>query len=447
MCSLLTLFKWLGIFCLLLLTWDYLCSSSVSSLTLHTTQPSSFPLSSLSTVPSLTRRISLPRSLLFCRAWAGDGDDLQQALLQSMTLFWNTSTYGPLLLVLDQDSVDDRALGNQLQARYDPSFLRVVYEEPFDSDFYHGVGHAKQQLSQFWADTLLTRAATHFPDLDLVEYIGFVDADSLLITPHIAANSWNVTTGQPVILVRLDTELRYTWYLEARKNTFRALQLPEAGRCMSYFPFYIHRRHLHMMRSYMERVHGGLAFVKVFQLFSEGDIFSQFNIMCTYLWYFHREEYEWRYWKTSAGEVILDQPEAIRDMTFLSPESTRPWARSMVHYRHHHENDVSLQVYLREGICHTVWNVYLASLSPGNNNNNDTSLLLWTQEHCAFPETKSRMLDHLFDFEQATWRWDPRVHATYAQHFQDVLSQRIHLEPFLLPRLLRAVEKWRNLES
>jgi hypothetical protein len=288
-----------------------------------------------------------------------------------------------------------------------------------DSALYHGVGHAKQQLSQFLADELLL-SGVKLHDIDSVEYVGMVDADSLLITPHTFDNSWNVSTGKPIIVVRLDTELRYLWYLEARKKTYYALQLPEMGRCMSFFPFYIRLSHLRLLREYVERIHGK-PFARVFQDFSKGDIFSQFNIMCTYLWYFHREDYEWRYWKTSAGQVHLDMPEAIRDLTFLSEENTRPCPRSMIHWRHHHDNNVELEVYLVQGICHVLWNM--------------------NQSHTACQTTDlSIPLVHLFDFEQATWLWDPRSKQEYHAHYQRVIQDRIQHEPDLVPRLIRYLD-------
>ena len=73
----------------------------------------------------------------------------------------------------------------------------------------------------------------------------------------------------------------------------------EPVRCMSYFPVIIKRVHLHLMREHISKMHHGKSFDDVFR--DRNGIYSQFNVMCAYMFYFHRDEYVWYMHPTSAG--------------------------------------------------------------------------------------------------------------------------------------------------
>ena len=76
--------------------------------------------------------------------------------------------------------------------------------------------------------------------------------------------------------------------------TYRALGLKQPMICMSYFPVVVKRAHFALLRAYVSAYHG-LPFDEVFaQISSRGKAtYSQFNIMCTYMFWKHRDEYVW----------------------------------------------------------------------------------------------------------------------------------------------------------
>jgi hypothetical protein len=60
---------------------------------------------------------------------------------------------------------------------------------------------------------------------------------------------------------------------------------------MSYFPVIIKTKHLQELREYIEKYHN-TSFNEAFFKFSD-QLYAQFNIFCTYLWNFHKNEYVW----------------------------------------------------------------------------------------------------------------------------------------------------------
>ena len=68
----------------------------------------------------------------------------------------------------------------------------------------------------------------------------------------------------------------------------------ETMKCMTYFPVVVKISHLREIRSYISRLHNR-SFDEVFRdiISPEDRSYSQFGIFCTYLFHFHRDDYEW----------------------------------------------------------------------------------------------------------------------------------------------------------
>lgn len=66
-------------------------------------------------------------------------------------------------------------------------------------------------------------------------------------------------------------------------------------RCVSYFPVIIRISHLREMRAFFSakfhKTFDNLFFDHIMGAY--GKFYSQFNIMCAFLFYFHRDEYVW----------------------------------------------------------------------------------------------------------------------------------------------------------
>jgi hypothetical protein len=75
-------------------------------------------------------------------------------------------------------------------------------------------------------------------------------------------------------------------------GSFRATGILEPMTCMSYFPVIVKTAHIREMREYLARYHNK-SFDQAFKENINSNHYSQFGIMCTYLWGFHKDEYSW----------------------------------------------------------------------------------------------------------------------------------------------------------
>jgi hypothetical protein len=112
--------------------------------------------------------------------------------------------------------------------------------------------------------------------------------------------------------------------------TFMALGLKEPMYCMSYFPILIKTAHLKELRAFIMTHMKANTFNKAFFDFSAEGIamYSQFNIMCAFLWYEKRDEYAWYMHDTSPWwDGLTDpapRPEQIADKTLFEEHMFYP---------------------------------------------------------------------------------------------------------------------------
>lgn len=141
---------------------------------------------------------------------------------------------------------------------------------------YYKTGHDRQQYDMFWADNF-TKA----------EYVGFVDTDCAFITYVDREDLFE--DGKPVVVARGG----FRYFDSVFSNvTYNTLGILEPFRTMSYFPVIIKTSHLALIRNFIAKYHN-MSFDEVFRTVILAQEFSQFNIMCTYLWAHHRDEYVW----------------------------------------------------------------------------------------------------------------------------------------------------------
>jgi hypothetical protein len=154
-------------------------------------------------------------------------------------------------------------------------------------------------------------------------------------------------------------------------STYAALGMEQPMICMSYFPVVVKASHLKDLREFIEKVYKA-PFDQAFQQFASGKSFSQFNIMCAYMYYFKREHYSWRmqdsspWWDGSNpaanfgqwGERYIFTPEMFKPKPFISTH---------VRYRFDapplidHPQNVN-KLFAR-GLCHTQPNNTLLSFN------------------------------------------------------------------------------------
>ena len=151
-------------------------------------------------------------------------------------------------------------------------------------------GGDRQQYETFLLDTVLPPGTP--PDTVL----GVVDADTLPIT-FPTKESFFDHHGKPIVVGRVETFPPNSTGLWARAagTTLFFLGKPQPARGMANFPFLVRAHHLSALRAHVEALHGA-PFAATFKRLREQVYYSQFNIILTYLWHWHRDEYDFKLW-------------------------------------------------------------------------------------------------------------------------------------------------------
>ena len=153
------------------------------------------------------------------------------------------------------------------------------------SDMQFRSGHDRQQFMMFYADSYCTS-----------EYVGFIDSDALI---HSYVDREDIfDRNKPIIHGRIGklknhgADRNKRWWAA---SSFKAIGLEEPMVCMSYFPIVVKREHLKEIREYIRVNMKKKSFEEAFREISKKGIgtFSQFNIICSYLWWMRRHHYSW----------------------------------------------------------------------------------------------------------------------------------------------------------
>eukprot|EP01036_Dinobryon_divergens_P028926 gene28926-37948_t len=179
-------------------------------------------------------------------------------------------------------------------------------------------GHDRQQYMMFYADNYTTS-----------EFVGFVDTDAII---HSFVDREDIfEEGKPVVHGRLSQykkvgrdKIKRSW----AESTYRFLGLEEPMMCMSYFPVVVKTAHLIHLRQFVEQKWNKpfpQAFAEFTKLFGWGK-YSQFNIMCAYLWFHKQEEYRWYVHDTDPWWDGLSSPAygQLGDKMSFKPEMYLP---------------------------------------------------------------------------------------------------------------------------
>ncbi len=318
---------------------------------------------------------------LYLRMYSGKRYEYFNMLLPSMKYFWFLPVN--LTVVLD-DTPEDREFGEEIQGQF--PYPKICHEKSFDPKYYNNRGHALQQLSNFYAELCFDK-----------KYVGFIDTDTFFVTPVTPELLFNGTKPH-VIGGYIDT------WVDWRKTTKFALGKKEVFWCMSHFPVTMELEHIIEMREYMANLHN-MSFLEVFQNFSHlPGGFSQYNIMCNYNWYFHRDKYQFHAQNSHTGKKWHENP-TWYSMKYYTTNVTKsmktPQIRSAVHCRHHIQNS-SIPYLIRPGICRS------------------GGFHLCPKECESEKETQQHR--NLFIFEDSNWLWDERCRQLQEQHYRNVLE-------------------------
>ncbi|XP_013381563.1 uncharacterized protein LOC106152497 [Lingula anatina] len=336
---------------------------------------------------------NVPSFEVFVRMCSAKKDIYDKILIPSMKLFWPNDTR--LVVVLDNETKSDHLCGEELRNRY--PYPKVFYENP--SKAYNNHGHDRQQWSMFYPENYTN-----------AEYVGFVDTDTLFVSTVTPEDLF--LNGKPVV-IGVYGSLLNSWWRGVALKTSKLFGKPEVMKCMGYFPVIVKVEHIVKLRHYLEKRHNK-PFDDIFKEYTVVDIFSQFNIMCQYVYTFHRSEYNFRIQKRPNGNWMKESqgrmPLKFYRDNFTAKERT-PITRVAIHWRYHapQKDEVLLPPYnlksyypqaLLEGICHSGG----FDICP---------------DHCRY-FNKSNIHRNLFNFEYSDWTWDPACDRAQKKHYADV---------------------------
>jgi hypothetical protein len=188
--------------------------------------------------------------------------------------------------------------------------------------FYHGRGYDRQQFVMFWADNYTSSSN---------EFIGFVDSDAAFITYVDREDLFE--NGKPVVNARAGYHQARDGSNDWSIGSQNTLKTVEPFRCMSYFPVIIHRKHLKVLREHISKLHN-MTFNEVYDKIITNTSYSQFGIMCTFLWHQHRDEYQWYVEVEDPGYTGTYPPGQENDMSIFPREYLLPKPRVCTHAGH-----------------------------------------------------------------------------------------------------------------
>ncbi|CAH3164096.1 unnamed protein product [Porites lobata] len=211
-------------------------------------------------------------------------------LFRTTVLFW-PSSYGKILVLLDEESEEDHVFGDKIldqTKKYFPDYkLEVQYEalpkEKSTLDFPgmpQPPGYNRQLWSSFFMD-LFTNDSI----------IAWMDNDAAFITP---VTKSMIFTGTKLRNLGSGCTQHRSWVPTWAETTELALGLPFVTDFMTYFPVYIYRDTFTRCREHILKRFNTSNFEEAFREFYKGYI-SPVSIIMGYAWYFERDRYDWNF--------------------------------------------------------------------------------------------------------------------------------------------------------
>ena len=358
--------------------------------------------------PSLelvVRTNSDPKFIRFYSTW----------FLKSLKLFWPEHRLN-LTLVLDDENKQDHATGTRLSHIW--PHPKVTYRKPGDPSIYTHFQRRRMFLCYFYPEEYTSS-----------EYVGFVDTDTMFTT--VVTPKMLFVDGKPTVQARIGQPYYQTHNECWSDATEYFIGQKEALQCMTYFPVIFKVQHVVEFRKFAEKKFGK-PFHEIFKksfdfpnpLVPGGDCVCQYSVICNYVWYHHRDEYDFhlqmspnRDWK---GDYRRESQQSVEYFRNIDPKYLVPKPRVAMHARHYVENgtfistnaNMSKDPYfthlrhrLKEGLCHSVW----FERCP---------------EKCVGIDKTSVQLS-IYSFEFFDWAWDNRCYDEQKKHYEDV-KKMIH---------------------
>ena len=233
---------------------------------------------------------SLPSLALLCRSYAGMWGELLPSL-QLFDIYWpDEYEQSRFVWVLDDESDADHMLRNaagtdaiQRPQRQSRRALRSQARQRHACPRRGaGYGYARQQYSNMYCDK--------YTD---AEYVGIVDSDSWPIRPPLPSDLFSLRSDGQYRALLVGYNGVSPWCIGAKYLVGR----PCPAEFMIRFPVLVKTVHFALMRRHITAHRNTSSFEEAYQSMLElygREQYGQFNIIATYLFHFHYDEYEWR---------------------------------------------------------------------------------------------------------------------------------------------------------
>ena len=308
----------------------------------------------------------------------------KSVLVQSMSYFWPSNF--SMVVVLDQEKPEDHTFGDDVITQFPyprTCFMSVSAVAKYtDKD--------RMQRDMFYPDKCTSK-----------KFVGYIDTDTMFIsriTPEI------LFAGEKPIIVGIYGNVSHNFWSTVSHSTAKMFKTKEVMRCMSYFPLILKVEHVVKLREYLAKLHN-MSFEEVLHSVRARYI-SQFNIMCQYVWMFHRDEYKFHLQLQptvvpNVSSEYRESPKYYSEM--LRTEQISPIARPTTHFK------------------------YVA----GGWKNQNTYTRLFKSSVCfaggfeVCPEKcktykKDTLRKEMFYFDYMDWSWDKRCLAAQLEHYKTI---------------------------
>jgi hypothetical protein len=282
-------------------------------------------------------------------------DEWRDVFLRTFLLFWPIEeSKTKLMLMLDEDQRNHTSLPNvtaELQRHpvLQTGNTRLVFNN-VPGVYHNFFGWKRQQYIMFYADNFTS-----------AEYVGFADTDCMFIT-HVDRSDLFVNDTKPVVNGKSGYpnqrgQKEEEIWGEIAEATYDVLGLKEPMKCMSFWPVIIQRKHLIQFREYLETRYQ-LPFYEIMRIHISKRWFGQFNMWCTYLFHYHRDDYAWFLHDITPGWNYEGAFRGQMNSSHLyTPEMYYPKPRIALHTRHHYPpiatNSEMFNRILFAGLCYS----------------------------------------------------------------------------------------------
>jgi hypothetical protein len=199
----------------------------------------------------------------------------------------------------------------------------------------------RQQHAVFWVENFTESEYVGFADTDCVFYT-YIDREDLF------------EDGKPVVNGRSGLHKGADGWASMPWGTYRALGILEPMRCMSYFPVVVKTAHIREIRDHISKYHNKPFDQAFYENISDIYQFSQFGIICTYLFTFHRDEYKWYIHTTTPDwDGKNPPPHAGQDgnLSMFTKEMYFPKPRVATHGRYRGRDEMNI-MFNEERLCY-----------------------------------------------------------------------------------------------